>query len=249
MSTVDVRPLLVVTGTRREAALLRGRGLIVLAGGGDGAALAEQIDAEVARVGGIAGILSYGMAGSVMRGVLVGDAVIGTRVDGAHEVPCDADWVAAMAAQLPGARRGIVYADGRLLATRGAKGKVGSASPAACVDMESHIAAAAAERHAVPLGVLRVISDPHNVSLPPAIEVAMAKGGGLAVGAMQGSWLKAPGQTFALIATLRQFARGFGRLRQATRQLDARFGFDRRGEEEALPPPRYRKRRREPSPR
>ena len=51
---------------------------------------------------------------------------------------------------------------------------------------------------------LIVISDPHNVSLPPAIEVAMAKGGGLAVGAMQGSWLKAPGQTFALIATLRQ---------------------------------------------
>ena len=39
----------------------------------------------------------------------------------------------------------------------------------------------------MPLAVLRAISDPHNLSLPPAVEVAMAKGGGLAVGAMLGS--------------------------------------------------------------
>lgn len=245
----DQLPVLVVTGTRREARLARGRGrgLIVLAGGGDADALARAIDARVARHGGIAGIISYGMAGSLMRGVLVGDVVIGTEVDGSVETPCDADWVAALAAQLPGARRAIVYADGRLLATRGAKSKVGSSSPAACVDMESQVAAAAALRHGVPLAVLRVISDPHNVSLPPAVEVAMGEGGGLAVGAMLGSLLRQPGQLFALIRTLRQFARGFASLRKATRRLEARLAFDRRGEEAPLPPPRYRKRRRLPA--
>ena len=247
MTEADSPPVLVITGTRREARLARGRGLIALAGGGDAEALAGAIDARVERHGGIAGIISYGMAGSLMRGVLVGDVVIGTEVDGTVETECDAEWVAAMAKALPGARRAIVYADGRLLATRGAKSKVGSSSPAACVDMESQVAAAAALRHAVPLAVLRVISDPHNVSLPPAVEVAMGEGGELAWGAMASSVLRHPLQLFELITTLPQFARGFAVLKKATRQLDARLGFDRRGEEEPLPPPRHRKRRRQPS--
>ena len=247
MSQADTKPLLAVTGTRREAALLRGRGVIALCGGGDAVVLADMIDEEAARHGGIAGIISFGMAGSLMRGVLVGDLVIGTEVDGPVETPCDPEWVAALAAALPGVRRGIVYADGRLLASRGVKGKVGSLSPAACADMESHVAAAAALRHGVPLAVLRAISDPHNLSLPPAVEVAMAKGGGLAVGAMLGSVLRNPLQLFPLIGTLRQFARGFRALKKATRRLDARLAFDQRGLEAPLPPPRHRKRRRLPS--
>jgi hypothetical protein len=247
MRQPDPDPVLVVTGTRREASLVRGRGVVVLAGGGDAEELAAQIDAEVARHGAIAGIVSYGMAGSLMRGVLVGDLVIGTEVDGPVETPCDPDWVAALAAALPGARRGIVYADGRLLATRGVKSKVGRMSPAACADMESHVAAAAALRHGVPLAVLRAISDPHNVSLPPVVEVAMAKGGGLAPGAMLGSLLRSPRQLFALVGTLRQFGCGFAALRKATRRLDARLAFDQRGQEAPLPPPRNRKRRRLPA--
>ena len=234
--------ILAVTGTQREASLLRDSGVRALASGGDGEALATAIDAAVAG-GNIAGIISFGMAGSLMRGLKIGHVVIGTEVDGPAPHPCDTDWVVALVAQLPQARRGPVYADGRLLASRHAKGRTASASAGICVDMESHVAAAAAARHGLPLAVLRCISDLHNVDLPPAVEVAMEAGGGLAVGAMLGSLLRAPRQLPALAGTLWQFSRGFSALRAALRELDPSLGFDRRGQE-APPPPRRRRRRR-----
>ncbi|MBS0255169.1 MAG: hypothetical protein JSS36_08165, partial [Proteobacteria bacterium] len=193
--------------------------------------------------GGIVGIISFGMAGSLQRGLKIGHLVIGTAVDGPAPQPCDEDWAAALAEGLPGARRGPVYADGRLLATRHAKGRVSSTTAALTVDMESHVAAAAAARHGLPLAVLRCISDLHNVDLPPAVGVAMADGGGLAVGKMLGSLVRAPGQLPKLTGTLWQFSRGFSVLRDAVAELDASLAFDRRGQVAPAASPSRRRRR------
>ncbi len=223
----DVKPLLAVTGTRREAALLAGRGMIVLAGGGDEAALAARI-AEVA--GDVAAIISFGMAGSLVRQLTVGDVVVGTRVVGGAEADCDPRWVEALCAALPRAKAGVVHAEGRLISNRGRKVALSNASAAVCADMESHVAGAAALAHGLRFAILRGISDAHNRSLPPAIAVAMAPGGALALGAVLGSVLRQPLQVPWLIGTGIGFSRGFTAYRRALRRLDARLAFDARGE-------------------
>lgn len=207
MSVASPRPLLIVTGTRREAKVLAGPDVITLAGGGDSDRLARQIDAHA---GEVCGILSFGMAGALAPDLALGDWVIGTQVNG---TPCDPVFANAMSSRLRSGRRfpsqGPIHASDALIPSADEKYALHAATGAIACDMESHVAAAAAGRHNLRFAVLRCISDAADTDLPPAIAVAMKPGGGLALGRILWSLVRHPLQVPSLIATTRRFGQAF----------------------------------------
>lgn len=204
--------ILVATGTRREAAVLRRSGLAVIPGGGDPAALRARLEAAAA---GAAGIVSFGMAGALADELAVGDWVVGDRLSGPVPHECDPAWAAALAASLPGARIGGFYADGRMIDTVAEKLALGQAHAALAVDMESHVAAQVAAGHGLPFAIVRCISDGARHVLPPAITVAMRSDGSVNAGAMLRSLVAWPRQLPDFIGTIAGFVRAMSALERA----------------------------------
>ncbi len=223
----DVKTLLIVTGTQREGVLAAGqcgRGGQILAGGGDGARLAEDLAQRAPQA---CGILSFGTCGGLLPGQAIGDMVIGERVIGAVNAACDSAWTQALSRALPQARRGAVFADGTLLATVAQK-HAAAAQGAIIADMESHLAAQAAQMHGLPFAILRCISDAAEAALPPAVAVAMQSNGRLAPGKILVSILRHPGQLPALIRIGRGFSLSLAALDSGTCAAGPRFSFDQR---------------------
>lgn len=192
-------PVVVVTGTKREAASLRGfPGLSVVTGGGDETALRRRIETEA---DGASGVVSFGMAGALAASLRIGDWVIADRIHGAVEAECEPSWRDRLAAALPGARVGGVFADGRMIATAAAKRAINERSGALAVDMESHVAAAVAGERGLPFAVVRCISDTASRALPHAVTVAMRPDGAVDGSAVLRSLAARPGQIVNLAAT------------------------------------------------
>jgi len=220
----NVKPLLVVTGTHREGAALAGPGVTVLPGGGDAARLA----ANLARLAPHAcGIISYGTGGGLIADLRLGEMVIGEALTGALTGDCEPAWVQALARALPQARIGSVFADGTLLASIAEKRRA-AANAAIIVDMESHLAAAAAAEHGLPFAILRCVSDTSEAALPPAVAVAMRPDGSIALGKVLGSVLRQPGQLPALIHTIRGFGVALAALDSGAASVGGRLSFDQR---------------------
>jgi adenosylhomocysteine nucleosidase len=74
--------ILVATGLRKEAAILGGPGVTVVAGGGDGTRLERELEAAV---GSASMILSCGLAGALAPDLKAGDLVIGSLSPGERE--------------------------------------------------------------------------------------------------------------------------------------------------------------------
>ncbi len=216
----DVAPVLALTGTRREAAVLRGAGVDVLALGGVADALGR-------RESPVCGIISFGMAGALSPDLRIGDWVIGSGTCGAIEAQCDASWQQALCKLLPMARNGPVYADGRLIGCPDEKQTLAERYGAIAADMESHFAAEAAERAGVPLAILRCISDEAAHALPPAIAVSMHPDGRLALARILKSIVRNPRQLPDIAATLSHFSRAYAALGGAA-SIPGRLGFDLR---------------------
>ena len=221
----NLTSVIVVTGLRREARHIHGLAVRVVAGGGSALALTAML-ADL--IGDTAGIISFGMAGALDPELQVSNWVIGRRLTGAYEAECDPAWVAALSRCLPRARIGTCYADGQMISTPKAKRDLASRYHALAVDMESHVAAAAAAKAKLPFAILRCISDDASAALPPAIAVSMAAGGGLAHGAILASILRQPGQIPALVRTTSHFARAFATLGPTVRACGPRLAFDQR---------------------
>jgi len=204
------KPLLVVTGTRREAQTIAGPGVITLAGGGSRARLVDELDRLAPQA---CGILSYGMAGALSPELRLGEWIVGTGVVGEWQGACDGAFGIALGQRLRTGRslppQGLVHAGDSLIATAAEKAEFHAATGAIAADMESHLAGEAAARHGLRFAVLRCISDEAGASLPPAVAVAMKPGGGLAPAAILWSLLTHPGQIAALIRTTRKFSRAF----------------------------------------
>jgi hopanoid-associated phosphorylase len=195
-----------VVGLEREAAVLRGLEVVTVAGGGEPERMRRE-RADAAK--GSAGIISFGMAGALDPELRIGDWVIGERVG---KLACDPAWREALSQRLPGARVGPVHADGTLITDPDTKMNLNRDSGCLAADMESHVAAQVAAGRGVPFAVLRCISDEAGALLPPAIAVAMKPGGGLALGAVLRSIVRAPGQVPHLCQTVIGFNRAYGEL-------------------------------------
>ncbi len=187
--------ILIATGMAKEARLMTAPGVVVIAGGGDGARLERDLEAGAA---GARLIVSSGLAGGLAPGLVAGDVVL----DGPEAL------LVPLRRALPHAQVGSVVGSDVALDSIAAKARAGR-NGALAVDMESHIARRVAARHGLPCLVLRVISDGADHALPPAALAGMRPDGGIAVGAVLASLLRNPGQLPALIRTARDAGTAF----------------------------------------
>lgn len=235
--------ILIATGLRREARLMAGPGVAVVAGGGDAARLERELDALA---GSASAILSSGLAGALGPLLKVGDVVIGTvcpthtdavRVERSRDLPSsEAEKEPRLRSAAPldfaqGERLrdrlkplfgevsvGTITGSDVPLATASDKAALYAQTGAFAVDMESHIAAQVAARHGLPFAAIRVISDAADTTLPPAALAGMRPDGGIAIGAILSSLARNPTQLPALIRTAcdaEKALRTLGRLHDA----------------------------------
>lgn len=224
------RPVVVVTGTQREAMVLEGNGsdgggLEVICAGSDPERLERMLELAAPQA---AGLVSFGMCGAIDRSLRLGQWIVGKRLLGSYQARCDEAWVAAMAARMPRARVGAIYADGTLLSEQGEKSYRSWSSAALAADMESHIVAAAAMRANLPFLILRCVSDIAEVELPPAVDVMMGPQGEVAVGAVLRSVAAIPRQLPHLASTIAGFAKAYRELQAGARLMGPRLAFEER---------------------
>ena len=210
--------ILAATGLRREAQILSGPGVEVVAGGGDHA----RLEAALGRLApGARGLVSIGIGGALAPGLHPGDWVVADAVlAGAEAVPTDAAWADRLIAALPGARRGAILGADLMVAEVAGKAALHRETGALAVDMESHVAARVAQRHNLPFAAARVISDAADRSLPPAARMGMRPDGGMDLPAVLRSLLAHPLQLPALIRTGLEAERAFRALLRGHHALD-----------------------------
>ncbi len=231
--------ILVATGLKQELNILEGAGVLVIAGGGDGARLERELedaaaDAEAVISMGLCGALAphlkpghWVVAAHVFPSPLAGEGVGGAdgwgmrggaasdaletppseplrgppSPQGGREFkgwPTDGNWSAALVTALR-ARSGAVLGSNAIIADAESKAVAHAATGAIAVDMESHIAAAIAQRHNLPFAVARVVSDAADRTLPKAAQAGMAADGSMDIGAVLRALAADPLQLPALI--------------------------------------------------
>lgn len=225
-------PIIVVCGLKSEAAIAAGPDIVTVIGGGDRAALERRLAAAMDVPA--AAIVSFGLAGALESGLRPGTVVIPWRVSGdgrsydtsramvtswlpRFDTPSGVPRFAWRAPDLVGVDAPVL--------SKGAKSDLGFRSQAGAVDMESHVAAAFAERRSLPFAVLRVISDPADRSLPPVVGEAMLPDGSTAVGRILAGLARHPGQLPGLIRTARDYGGAMRVLGGVRRLLGPRFGL------------------------
>lgn len=173
----------------------------IVVGGGDPVRLEAELEAAAPNA---RAMLSSGIAGAVAPHLKAGDVVIGGS---------DA-FVEVLRKGFPNAHFGTVVGSDTIIASVTDKAALHERTGALAVDMESHIAARVAARHALPFATLRVISDTADQTLPPAALVGMKPDGGMALGPVLRSLAKNPVQLPALIETGNGAGRAFRQLKR-----------------------------------
>jgi hopanoid-associated phosphorylase len=225
--------VLVATGLHKEAGILRGPGVVVVAGGGNGARLERELEASVE---GVTAILSCGLAGALAPDLKAGDLILADLFPGEGRGPVTqvpqlgpglrrgSVFVESLRQNLPEAHVGTIVGSDAIIATAAEKQALYTETGALAVDMESHIAARVAARHNLPFAIVRVISDSADEVLPPAALVGMKPDGSMALGAVLASLARNPTQLPALIRTGLHAGRAFSELRRVHDVL-ARLGI------------------------
>jgi hopanoid-associated phosphorylase len=218
--------ILIATGLRREARILAGPGVAVVAGGGDELRLERELEAAA---GEASAIVSMGLCGALADGLAPGDWVVAERLISSPLIPgdergmCDPAWAAALAKLLK-AKVGPILATGEIIATAEAKRAAHTQTGAIAADMESHVAAAVAQRHGLAFAVARVVSDAADRSLPPAAQAGMAADGSMDIGAVLASLARDPRQLPALIRVGREAEAAFRALGRGRHLLGPGIG-------------------------
>jgi len=212
--------IVAVTGLDREARVIARPEIITVVGGGDRLALDVRI--RKALDAGARRILSIGICGALSPALRVGDCVVATEVvAGRERIATNPDWTRELTAQIPSARLGVLAGSDTIIGSRTQKRRLHSETMAAAVDMESHVAARVAREHALPFAAVRVVSDSHRQSLPPAALVAMSQGGKIDVRAVLRSLAWKPTQIPALIRTAWEAEKAFQALVRCRHVLSA----------------------------
>jgi len=197
-------PVIAVAGMAFEARIARGDGVdAVFAARAD--LLERALSAALAR--GASGVISFGTAGGLAPDLPPGTLIIADAVDGPFgRVATDPAWTARLAAALAASplaarvRRGIEAAVAAPVTGAAAKDALfRSTGGALAVDMESHLAAAAAAANGVPFAVCRAIVDPAWRSLPSAATAGLRDDGRTAILPVLRELARQPSQLGALL--------------------------------------------------
>jgi adenosylhomocysteine nucleosidase len=193
--------VLIVSGLKREAAILKGPGRATICGD------APTLRARLAEAASLRPslVVSWGLCGGLDPGLRPGDLILGKEVvsdDGA--IRTDEAVTASLAQRLVGAGARVVV--DRLagaaapVLTAAAKAELRRATGAAGVDMESLTAGQYALEQRIPFAILRAVADPAERDLPPLVLKAVDSDGGISVQAVIGELLRSPGQLAGLSA-------------------------------------------------
>lgn len=213
---IDPRPVLIVTGLVQEARIAAGPGMTVICSSSDPQqlrALLTVFDPLTIR-----GVISFGVAGGLDPSLKSGDVVVATEV-----LAGDTRWLAGLSLneeQITSAAfgrrrvvRGGLAGVEKVVAARSTKAALRSATGAAAVDMESHIAAAYAAEAGLPFAALRVISDPANRALPSLARAAIKPNGDIDLRKVLRGVARNPATLRALVSTGIDFNRALRSLR------------------------------------
>ena len=182
-----------------------------IAGGGDETRLAALIERAIED--GARGLISFGIAGALQRGLEPGACIVGSAVlfDG-NRFATDDTWTARLLDVLPEARRETVLGSARAVGGVDEKAELHRETGAAIVDMESHV-------------VLRVVADSAEQSLPPAAVNGMKPDGTPDIAGVLKSLASQPGQLPDLMRTAFAARRAMAGLLRCHRLLGLGLGF------------------------
>ena len=195
-----------------------------IAGGGDETRLAALIERAIED--GARGLISFGIAGALQRGLEPGACIVGSAVlfDGNRFATDDA-WSARLLDVLPEARRETVLGSARAVGGVDEKAELHRETGAAIVDMESHVVARIAVTRGLPFAVLRVVADSAEQSLPPAAVNGMKPDGTPDIAGVLKSLASQPGQLPDLMRTAFAARRAMAGLLRCHRLLGLGLGF------------------------
>jgi adenosylhomocysteine nucleosidase len=207
----------VVVGYRAEARCLA-NDLRVLCSGAD----PERARAAAGRLRdeGVAGLVSFGLAGGLVADLAPGDLLLPQAVilpDGGR-LATEAAWRDQLVATLRRAglevRGEPIAGSGAIVATAAAKRALAARTGAVAVDMESHAVGEVAARAGLPFLIVRAIADRSDQPIPRTAQAAIDAQGGIRHLALLGGLIGRPWEISALIGLGRSSGRGLATLRR-----------------------------------
>jgi adenosylhomocysteine nucleosidase len=189
--------LIVITGMRAEARIASAPGVRVFACGGNVGLRAAAIRHAVSS--GAPAIVSFGIAGGLLAHMAPGHWIVATGVcANGQRIEADSGWAARLAERLPGAELGDIVSVPEPVRRTHQKRHLQASTGACGVDMESFQAAALAREMGVPFAAVRVVADPVERELPPAVHSGLQADGSVAMTAVLDSLAREPGQMLSL---------------------------------------------------
>ncbi len=189
-------PTIAVTCLAFESRIAAGPGVAVLHGHIPN--LRTALEEAIAR--GCSGIISFGIAGGLAADLAAGAWVVASGVVAPHQrYPTDPDWARRLLQALGSAVHADIAGVDAPVVEPAEKRRLRDATSSVAVDMESHIAAAAAQAHGLPFAACRVIIDPAHRALPPAALVNLRPDGTPDIAAVLRSLIRQPRQLPALV--------------------------------------------------
>lgn len=165
---------------------------------------------------GVSRLVSFGVAAGISPDLEAGDLIIGSTVMTAHEAwETDPLWNQHFLDALPSALNLSVWGSNRMAALAKDKALIYRRTGCMALDMESHIVARVAQDYGLPFNVIRAISDPADVDLPPAACVPLKEEGEIDGKAIWRSIRSNPSQIPDLARLALGTARAMRSLRQA----------------------------------
>jgi adenosylhomocysteine nucleosidase len=216
--------LLIVSGLKREAAILAGPGRMTICGN------ARTLRARLAEVADLRPplVISWGVCGGLDSRLRPGDIILGV------EVVSDDGSIRTDEAVTSSLKRRLVDAGARIVVERlaaanapvltvGAKAELQRATGAAAVDMESLTAGRFALERGTPFAILRAVADPADRDLPPLILKAVDSEGRINIAAVIAGLIRSPGQFTGLCAAARDGNAAFRALQRCGDLLPGLF--------------------------
>ncbi len=189
--------MIVITGMLAEAKIASAPGVRVFACGGNVDMRAPAIRHAV--FAGAPAIVSFGICGGLLPNMRPGDWIVATGVcAGDRRIATDEEWTNRLAERLPSAVLGDIVSVAGPVRHPFQKRHFQVATGASAVDMESFQAAALAQELGVPFTAVRVVADPLERELPPAVHSGLQSDGSLALAAVLDSLIREPGQARSL---------------------------------------------------
>jgi hopanoid-associated phosphorylase len=207
---------------RAEAKIASAPGIRVFACGGNVGLRAPAIRHAV--FAGAPAIVSFGIAGGLLPHMRPGDWVIATGVcAGERRLETDREWLRRLAERLPDAVVGDIVSVPCPIRRPHQKRHIRDTTGAAAVDMESFQAAALARELGVPFAAVRVVADPVDRELPPAVHSGLQTDGSIALAAVVDSLAREPAQLFSLARVTLDAYVAFRALLNGREKLGPRF--------------------------